>query len=230
MYEVRLHVHPDRLLPRKAKSVVLQALHEVMRQIGIPPAATEVEIRNKPMKFDLVYGQDEIMEALSHIPLFRDALSPDQAKDLAQRCKLRVVDENQELMRQGEQASSLFVILEGAARISISEAAEDCKEVAVLSMGDVVGEMSLLTGAPRNATVTALTRLYTLEITKRAVAELANKSPEILMRFAQILFRRRHELQELSSHETEKHEQENDLLMRIMTFFFPGARNHADTK
>jgi small-conductance mechanosensitive channel len=229
-YQVRLHIHPDQLLPRDGRSIAFQALQDAIRLTAIPSVAARVEIRKPPTKFDVVYGQDEITEALSRVPLFRDALSPDQARDLVQRCKLREVDENQEVMRQGDQASSLFVILEGAARIWISETAEDCKEVAVLAMGDVVGEMSLLTGAPRNATVTALTRLHTLEITKRAVAELANKSPEILMRFAQILHRRRHELQEISTREAEKHDQEGDLLMRIMTFFFPGSRNHADAK
>lgn len=227
-YLVRLHIRPELLQPREARSIALQVLQDVIRQTGIPSAAAQVELR-RPAKLDLAYGQEEIVGVLARVPLFRDALNPEQARELASRCRLKIVDVNHELMRQGEQASSLFVILEGAARIWISEAGVDCREVAVLSVGDVVGEMSLLTGAPRNATVTALTRLHTLEITKRAVAELADKSPEILTRFAQILMRRRQELQKLSGPDAEKHAQETDLLTRITTYIF-GARKPADGK
>jgi small-conductance mechanosensitive channel/CRP-like cAMP-binding protein len=229
VYEVRLHIHPDRLLPREARSVVLQDLHEVIRQDRIPSAATTIEIRQPPASHGPGLGESEIVAVLSRVPLFHDALSSEQAGDLARRCKLTELAEGQDLMRQGEQASSLFVILDGAARVWISDSPGQSREVAVLAMGDVVGEMSLLTGASRNATVTALTRLRAIEITKRAVAELVNKSPEVLTRFAQILLRRRHELQELSSRGAGK-EPEIDLLKRIRDFFFPAARDHADTK
>ena len=92
-------------------------------------------------------------------------------------------------------------------------------EVAVLAMGDVVGEMSLLTGAPRNANVTALTRLRVLEITKHAMAKLVESSPEILERFSQVLYRRQQELDELARRDIGRRATQSDLLDRMRTFF-----------
>ncbi len=228
-YEVRLHIYPDRLMPREARSTLLQTLQEVIRQNRIPSAAAQIEIRHPTANLMQGFGENDFVEVLARVPLFRDALSPDQARDLARNCKLMEVSEGQDLMRQGEHASSLFVILEGAAKVWISDSPGQSKEVAVLAMGDVVGEMSLLTGAPRNASVSALTRLRALEITKRAIADLVNKSPEILTRFSEILLRRRQELHELSSQDAGKG-QDGDLLRRIVDFFFPGTRSHADAK
>ncbi len=90
-------------------------------------------------------------------------------------------------MQQGESAASMFILLEGAARVSVLGQSNDSREVAVLATGDVVGEMSLMTGAPRNATVTALTRVRALEITKEPVEALLRKSPECWSASSQVL-------------------------------------------
>jgi len=61
--------------------------------------------------------------------------------------------------------------------------------VATLHDGEIIGEMSLLTRAPRTATVAALRPTVTLEIGKPAVVPLLAKSPELAERFADWLRR-----------------------------------------
>jgi len=218
VYQIRFHAHPDRIAPCEARSIVFQAVLDLIQQNRLPLPTVQMEQTKSPdLEFNL--GEREIVEALSRVALFRKALNSEQAQLLASRGKPVDVAKDEFLMQQGDKASSLFVILEGAACVWIAETSGERKDVAVLAMGDVVGEMSLLTGAPRNANVTALTRLRAFEITKHALAELVEKSPEILERFSHILARRQHELNELAQRGRDKHTTEGDLLARMKAFF-----------
>jgi len=79
--------------------------------------------------------------------------------------------------------------------------------------------MSLMTGAPRNATVTALTRVRALEITKEPVELLLRKSPELLERFSQVLARREQERAAVAQRVIEVGAVEVDLMARMKQFF-----------
>ena len=66
--------------------------------------------------------------------------------------------ENKILFEQGDRGDSFFIILEGTVDILImvldeTSGVENYKKVAVLKKGDAFGDLSLLYGAPRNATV-----------------------------------------------------------------------------
>jgi CRP-like cAMP-binding protein len=138
---------------------------------------------------------------------------------LAKLCRVREFSRASNLMQQGESAASMFILLEGAARVSVLGQNNDAREVAVLATGDVVGEMSLMTGAPRNATVTALTRVRALEITKEPVELLLRKSPELLERFSQVLARREQERAAVAQRVIEVGAVEVDLMARMKQFF-----------
>jgi CRP-like cAMP-binding protein len=95
----------------------------------------------------------------------------------------------------------------------------DSREVAVLAAGDVFGEMSLMTGAPRNATVTALTRMRVLEITKEPIEALLRRSPELLQRFSHVLAKREQERAQIAQRTIQVATVENDLMARMKSFF-----------
>jgi CRP-like cAMP-binding protein len=113
----------------------------------------------------------------------------------------------------------MYVILEGAVSISILDPAGESREVAASATGDVVGEMSLMTGAARSATVTALTRLRALEITKDDIEGLLEKAPGLAERFSRILAQRQHELDEAAHRAARKTNPERDILARMKAFF-----------
>jgi len=164
-------------------------------------------------------GEGEILDALHRVGLFRNALSREDMEGLAKRCKPSELARGTILMRQGEAPSSMFVILEGAASVSLAEAGHEPHEVAISATGDVAGEMSLMTGAPRSATVTALTRMRVLEITKDAIEELLRRTPELLERFSHVLARRQAENQAVSQGRAAIRAAEGDLLARMKSFF-----------
>ena len=105
------------------------------------------------------------------------------------------------LMQQGDPPSSAFlIILEGAASVTLrGPDGGASQEAAILATGNIVGEMSLMTGAPRNATVTALTRMRVLEIPKDAIEAILKKSPELAERFSRVLVARQRQNQDSSS-------------------------------
>jgi NTE family protein len=92
------------------------------------------------------------------------------------------------ICRQGEPGDSLFVIRGGLAQV-IDEAAGS-RTVARLRRGEVVGEMSLVTGEARSATVVANVPTEVLELDRRAFTALLAEYPLILANLSRILSRR----------------------------------------
>ncbi|MBI2862805.1 MAG: cyclic nucleotide-binding domain-containing protein [Chloroflexi bacterium] len=115
-----------------------------------------------------------------------------------------------ELMRQGKPGQTMYVILKGRVRVERSH--PDIQEPLVLSemgQGEVVGEMALLDGEPRLATVTAIEDLETLEISADALTSTMLQFPDIAAALLHILSRRLRSTDELAAHQhREVNEQE----------------------
>jgi small-conductance mechanosensitive channel/CRP-like cAMP-binding protein len=218
IYEVRFYAHPDRIMPGPAKSVVLRALQDVLMQNELPLPVTQVEL-TKPPDLEFTLGAGEILDALRRVSLFHNALSNEDLEALAKRCKPSELPRGTILMSQGEAPASMFIILEGAASVSLVEPGREPHEVAISATGDVAGEMSLMTGAARSATVTALTRIRVLEITKDAIEDLLRRTPELLQRFSHVLAKRQAENQAASQSRAAIRAAEGDLLARMKSFF-----------
>jgi len=215
-YEVQFWAIPGHITPSSARSIVLRALQDVLLQNELPLPVTQIEL-TQPPNFEYMLGGQEIHDALANASLFKNALNQEQREKLAGLCKPIELARGEILMRQGDAATAMYVILEGAISVSIGK--EELHEVAVSAAGDVVGEMSLMTGAPRTATITALTRLRVLEITKDAIGNLLTESPGLFERFSRVLAQRQMELDAHANRKPDKDEVEGDILARMKTFF-----------
>ena len=218
IYHVHFWFYPHQISPEHAKSVMLRALQDVILQNELPTPVTQVELTKAPDVIDKL-GAQEIHDALAEASLFRNALNPEQLAKLEGLSRAIEYPRGTVLMRQGDQASAMYVILEGAISISIGPAGGEQQEVAISATGDVVGEMSLMTGAPRTATAAALTRTRVLEITKEDIAEMLQASPELFERFSRVLAQRQLELDAMANRKVDKGAVENDILKRMRTFF-----------
>jgi CRP-like cAMP-binding protein len=124
------------------------------------------------------------IELLAQVSLFSTATQ----RELAQVAALTVPAElpaGTVLTREGTSGGLAFVIAEGEA-----EVVRGGKRLAVLGPGDVVGELSLLDGEPRSATVKALTDMEVLEISAQDLNRLLKKAPSVRRKLLEALSER----------------------------------------
>jgi CRP-like cAMP-binding protein len=92
------------------------------------------------------------------------------------------------IVQQGETGQSLYVVLSGRARVVLEPSGQ---EVAVIGPGGFFGEMSMLTGEPRTATVRAIEDVRVLEITAARFRELALALPGLVEHISTVVAERR---------------------------------------
>ena len=143
---------------------------------------------------------DDIRQALQKVSLFSDVLSANQLADLARDCSPLFFLAGTILMGQGDLAASMFCITDGIVSIAFVDARDQRREIRQLGAGSVVGEIELLTGARRLATVTAVTHVRALEISKGALENAFARSPDLIEAFASVLAIRQAMLEQIAHH------------------------------
>ena len=140
---------------------------------------------------------DLILDAVEASALFAP-LSAGERLTLAGGARLVRFAEGETVVREGDEGSSMFVIAAGRAGVSVHGDVGASRKVAVLDSGASFGEISLLTGEPRLATVRAITESTLVEIDKDTLATVLVANPSLVEKLdAVIRERRRHTAQEL---------------------------------
>lgn len=112
----------------------------------------------------------------------------------------RTFANGEQLMRQGEEAATLYLILSGEVTVVREHAALSMPVVlASLGPGEVVGEMGLLDGDRRSATVTAAEDTVTAEVGADDVARIVAEHPQIYGALVKVLARRLRKTDELTA-------------------------------
>jgi hypothetical protein len=111
-------------------------------------------------------------------PLFPD-FSADELVEVIRGLELRAYEPGEILVTEGEPGESLFVLTTGAVRTYVRDAQGASAPVRVLREGDFFGEVSLLEGSPRTATVTAAGHCELLEIDRLTLGRIAHKHPRV---------------------------------------------------
>ena len=125
---------------------------------------------------------------LARIPLF-EGLEPAAQQEMQRRLQPRHFAPGEFLCREGESACSLFIIESGLAHVSVGRP-EGSRTVARLRRGDLVGEMSLITGEPRSATVQAILPTTALELDQQAFGSVLAAHPGVFANLTRILSHR----------------------------------------
>jgi small-conductance mechanosensitive channel/CRP-like cAMP-binding protein len=227
-YAVRYWV-TDLAVDDPTNSVVRTRIYSALRRAGIPlsiPAhalfITEEEQSRMERKRDEQIG--ERANALQRVDLFR-TLTDEERRALAERLRLAPFVRGEAMTRQGAEAHWLYLITKGDAEVRVSVDGKSSERVATLKAGEFFGEMGMMTGEPRSATVIALSDVECYRVDKAAFHDILRSRPEIAEDASEVLARRRVELDAAreglneEAKRTRMRHHQGALLQRIRKFF-----------
>jgi CRP-like cAMP-binding protein len=127
--------------------------------------------------------------ALAKVGLFAN-LEPKYIRGIAQICTERTFNEGEVLMRQGDDGIGLYIILSG--KVKVEKADQHGKQVELASNGpgDIMGEFSVLDGAKRTATVTAVETTNCLVLASWEFNSFLKAHPEVALDILPIILKR----------------------------------------
>jgi small-conductance mechanosensitive channel/CRP-like cAMP-binding protein len=166
--------------------------------------------------------QDEMRhrtEALARVELFAP-LSEAERASLARHLVYAPFVAGDVMTRQGAVAHWLYLIVAGEAEVWL-ETPAGRERIATISSGGVFGEMGMMTGAPRTATVIARSDVICYRLDKAGFAEIINARPDVADGISKVLARRHDELVGLmaAGKNAPPAVQHADILARIRSFF-----------
>jgi small-conductance mechanosensitive channel/CRP-like cAMP-binding protein len=129
---------------------------------------------------------------LRRVDLFA-VLDDDELRHLAAHVQVRLYARGEVLVRQGAIDTTFFIICSGCVRVEVDDHLGDQRAamtVNQLGLGDFFGEMALLTGEPRSATVVAEEDTEALVVDRVDLAPLLQANPELPERLGAVLARR----------------------------------------
>ncbi len=194
-------------------------------EIPFPQRTVQLhEITEETTKRDAARDLDDRRRALAGVELFRD-LEPGDLDLLAEGMHERMYAGGERIVRQGDAGDSLFLMDEGEVGIVLEVDGVE-RQVAKLAAGDVLGELSLMTGERRTATCVALSDVCAYEISHELFDRLLREKPALAEMFSTILSERQHVLDaergDLSAEASGSHrrvESKRQFLKRIQTYF-----------
>jgi len=119
------------------------------------------------------WGRARTADLLARIPLF-STCSRRQLHQIAALTASEELRAGTILTREGASGGIAYILASGRAEVE-----RHGRRLAVLGPGDVVGELSLIDGQPRSATVRALTDLEVLQIDRRDLSRLLQSTPGV---------------------------------------------------
>ena len=205
----------DRALLFSQRSSIMMSINHVLTKAGVTMSVGHILQTIKPDASLLAiqdYSQDQRtydkLYAPAHniylesqkpefwfrrVNLFK-ALNDEEFTLISSASDKRFFREGELIIKQGAQGSSMFLIAEGVVEVSLKNDSENEIIVGNLTIGEVFGEMSLLTGAPRVATAKAKRPVVLFEINKEIFSKILKNNDAVLESLSQILASRQLEL------------------------------------
>jgi small-conductance mechanosensitive channel/CRP-like cAMP-binding protein len=200
-----------------------------LRRIGVTPASSpnravhlqEVSAAARAREEKDLVDRERALVGVD----FLAVLSDEQIRRLAAKSVLRMYVEGEPIVRRGESSAEMFLVQSGEVVVVREPSAGEEVVLARLSRGKFFGEMALMTGEPRSATVRAATACTLLVIDAEAVRAVLETAPGLAEHISRVIAERQAAGAEEEAAATERRdrtsveERSSMLLGRIRKFF-----------
>jgi len=167
---------------------VQTAVYYMLRRRGMEiPFPIQIEYHREDPPVRTPERGRELEAMLARVDVF-GPLSDENRAELVASSVERMYGAGEAIVRQGSAGNSLFVVCRGRVRVTVDPGA---REVATIDEGGWFGEMSLLTGEPRTATVSAVGDCAVLEITADLFRRIALANPSVVEQVTRVVSDRR---------------------------------------
>ncbi len=139
---------------------------------------------------------DVLTDSLKKVPLLA-ALKQEHLEMLSKLVTTRTYKKGDVIIKQGDPGAGLFVILSGSVAVTAkSRPGLPDNKLSTLGKGDFFGDMSLIDGYPRSATVSAVGETSVVELNRWVFLDALRREPNIAVAMLPILTRRIRALEE----------------------------------
>jgi small-conductance mechanosensitive channel/CRP-like cAMP-binding protein len=192
-YRARFWVQ-DYEADERARDQVRTAIYYSFQRHQIEiPWPISVEYKGELPQADRDDRRREVAASLSNTDLFSPL--PEEVRNaIASACVVAEYGNGEGIVRQGEPGQSMFIVARGEVSVLLEPGRE---EVARIAAGGYFGEMSLLTGEPRTATVVALGDVSVIELNADLFRRLAAEHPAAIEQMAVSAMTRRADLERM---------------------------------
>jgi small-conductance mechanosensitive channel/CRP-like cAMP-binding protein len=224
MYDVKFWMTTHATYNDTCDAIRTNIWYEFKRQkINIPFPIRTIQVERKTTP-SIERAHVEAGVILRSEPLF-SCLDDEQIAGLLRNADINQFGRGEPIIEEGSEGESMFILLRGTAQVSVVKNGAMIR-VGVLRQGDCFGEMSLLTGEPRTATVRAEYDCEVIEISKGVMGDLLRSSPTCLNHLSELLAKRKLETEGLvkeaaapDANAAKQREYTASFLRRLSSFF-----------
>ncbi len=165
-------IDPDRSeVEEKLTGLIQRRDRDIWQRVGGSSLPVEAEAADGG-------GAGAKLPAVQGSPLFA-TFSAQELLAVIRGLRLLSFEPGEIIFSESEPGDSLFVAAGGTVRVYVRNAEGHNSQVRVLEQGEFFGEISLLSGKPRSATITAATPVELLELDRRTLDSIAVQHPQV---------------------------------------------------
>lgn len=172
-------IDPDRrAIEEKLTGLIKRRDRGVWERLGNATIPDSV-VKMKAVSPDAATAKlDSKLPVVQRSPLFA-TFSADELLAVIRGLSLLTFEPGEIIVSESEPGDSLFVVAGGSVRIYVRGSKGGNKQIRMLGEGEFFGEISLLSGQPRTATITAATPTEILELDRRTLDSIVGQHPQV---------------------------------------------------
>lgn len=193
------------------------ALQRERIEFNFPTRTLHIEKKAAELPAEELFNT--IADRLNRVSIFAP-LSDEEIERLAAVSVAKVYAPGEVIVSMGQEGNSMFVVISGTVKVQIPELSYQ-KTIGTLHENDFFGEMSLLTGEPRSATVVAFEESEVLRIDKSGLKPIIESNPALVEAISDLVEERRALLTaQIEAQAEEQHNRTQKGVMKSIKSFF----------